>query len=103
MTCGEAAADLDEESKQFFMKTIGVEDYQEIALLQDWTNRKRLDASEIGFDWQKNPQIAISAAKPTPVRILVHHQGAVDNLSIGYVVLKSVRRFPLVISPLLIT
>lgn len=91
MTCGEAAADLDEQSKQIFMKTVGVEDYQEIALLQDWTNRLRVEATGLSFEWQQSPQIAISAKKPTPVRILVHHQSAVDNSSLGYVIIKSVR------------
>lgn len=94
MTCGEAAADLDEQSKQIFMKTVGVEDYQEIALLQDWTNRLRVEATGLSFEWQQSPQIAISAKKPTPVRILVHHQGAVDNSSLGYVIIKSVRTCP---------
>lgn len=73
------------------MKTVGVEDYQEIALLQDWTNRLRIEAAGVSFEWQQSPQIAISASKPTPVRILVHHQGALDNANIGYVVIKSVR------------
>lgn len=94
MTCGEAAADLDEQSKQIFMKTVGVEDYQEIALLQDWTNRLRVEATGLSFEWQQSPQIAISAKKPTPVRILVHHQSAVDNSSLGYVIIKSVRTCP---------
>jgi hypothetical protein len=97
MTCGEAAADLDEQSKKIFMKTVGVEDYQEIALLQEWTNRLRVEATGLSFEWQQSPQIAISAKKPTPVRILVHHQGAADNSSIGYVIIKSVRT--LVLSP----
>lgn len=91
VTCGEAAAKLDEHSKEIFMKTVGVEDYQEIALLQDWTNRLRVETSRVSFEWQNSPQIAISATKPTPVRILVHHQGAIDNSNIGYVVIKSVR------------
>ncbi len=45
MTCGEAAADLDEQTKQIFMNAVGVEDYQEIALLQDWVNRVRVEVN----------------------------------------------------------
>lgn len=101
MTCGEAAAGLDEESKQIFMKTVGVEDYQEIALLQDWANRLRVEARGVSFEWQQSPQIAIRATKPTPVRILVHHQGGIDNTSIGYVVTKSMRKCCCLLSQLL--
>ena len=42
-TCGEAAAELDEETKEIFMNAVGVEDYQEIALLQAWKYRTRVE------------------------------------------------------------
>jgi hypothetical protein len=87
MTCGEAAANLDEETKQIFMKAVGVEDYQEIALLQDWSHRTRVQGSGLNYEWQKSPQFAISAPKPTPVRILLHHQDVIDNSNLGYVVI----------------
>jgi len=44
-TCGEAAANLDEETKEIFMTAVGVEDYQEIALLQNWKHRIRIEVS----------------------------------------------------------
>eukprot|EP01087_Luapelamoeba_hula_P008966 TRINITY_DN2282_c0_g2_i1.p1 TRINITY_DN2282_c0_g2~~TRINITY_DN2282_c0_g2_i1.p1 ORF type:complete len:579 (+),score=120.46 TRINITY_DN2282_c0_g2_i1:524-2260(+) len=88
LTCGEAAASLDETTKEIFMTAVGVEDYLEIALLQEWKHRIRVEASGLDFEWQKSPQFAINASEPTEVMILVHHIDQLDNHNIGFCVIK---------------